>query len=141
MGFVSETRNKAGWDEKVADGGPETAPGGFDVAPARVPLLRIWLVGMRRRRRDALDVRNAPSSPRQTRIERLYAPAREDFMVILDASLAGMKAEPPTALTGARAGAPMRATGARAAPDTARLAMDMVREAAIVPGAVSGRDE
>ena len=71
----------------------------------------------------------------------LYAPAREDFMVILDASLAGMKAEPPTALTGARAGAPMRATGARAAPDTARLAMDMVREAAIVPGAVSGRDE
>ena len=139
MGFVSETRNKA--DEKVADGGPETAPGGFDVAPARVPLLRIWLVGMRRRRRVALDTRDAPSSPRQTRIERLYAPAREDFMVILDASLAGMKAEPPTALTGARAGAPMRATGARAAPDTARLAMDMVREAAIVPGAVSGRDE
>ena len=109
--------------------------------PARVPLLRIWLVGMRRRRRDALDTRDAPSSPRQTRIGRLYAPAREDFMVILDASLAGMKAEPPTALTGARAGAPMRATGARAAPDTARLAMDMVREAAIVPGAVSGRDE
>ena len=89
-----------------------------------------------------LSIRETPRRRRARRgLSRLYAPAREDFMVILDASLAGMKAEPPTALTGARAGAPMRATGARAAPDTARLAMDMVREAAIVPGAVSGRDE
>ena len=66
------------------------------------------------------------------------APAREDFMVILDASLAGMKAEPPTAFTGARAAEPVRAAGARTVPDTARLAMDMVREAAIVPGPISG---
>ena len=66
------------------------------------------------------------------------APAREDFMVILDASLAGMKAEPPTAFTGARAAEPVHAAGARTVPDTARLAMDMVREAAIVPGPISG---
>ena len=59
-------------------------------------------------------------------------------MVILDASLAGMKAEPPTAFTGARAAEPVRAAGARTVPDTARLAMDMVREAAIVPGPISG---
>ena len=53
-------------------------------------------------------------------------------MVILNASLAGMKAEPPTAFTGSSA------AGARVVPDTARLAMDMVREATIVPGPISG---
>ena len=81
-----------------------------------------------------LEKRLAAAKRRRT----LNAPAREDFMVILDASLAGMKAEPPTAFTGARAAEPVRATGARTVPDTARLAMDMVREAAIVPGPISG---
>ena len=77
--------------------------------------------------------RREPARGTRVREGRRDAPARERFMVSAAEVLAGMKADPATAPLPTVAARPMRATVApRPAPDTARLAIDMQREADIV---------